>query len=245
MINSGNGTLDLAPLLGFSNPMLTMNDSQPFQGSHILSHNATAAMNAVSREEAIIARAMNAAREAATAALTELNTTNQHSSLHSFYPSHQFASNSQSNESLTIASSSKANRKTPAKRKQSEQDDASDDNNDPPSASTAVGGGRTEEEQDKRRRNTIASAKFRAKKKQREEETNRRVQNLETEVSQLQSVLENKNKEIDWLRSVLSDLHGNKRIQDVYKLYGVQYIDIEPTLLNGNDNASSSSTRHN
>eukprot|EP00842_Homolaphlyctis_polyrhiza_P003403 jgi/Hompol1/4063/HPOL_006901-RA len=74
-----------------------------------------------------------------------------------------------------------------------------------------------EEEDDKRRRNTAASARFRAKKKAREQAVEQTARELSERVQLLERQLHEQTMEIKWLRQLVTDRDGIKRLRDVYE----------------------------
>ncbi|KAJ3085299.1 hypothetical protein HK102_000134 [Quaeritorhiza haematococci] len=86
----------------------------------------------------------------------------------------------------------------------------------------------TPEELDKRRRNTAASARFRAKKKLKEQMLDRAAKEMSVRLE----VLERKNKEyemeIKWLRQLITDKEGAKRLADIYEENGLQFVEGTP-----------------
>ncbi|KAI9104603.1 hypothetical protein DFS34DRAFT_603806 [Phlyctochytrium arcticum] len=87
------------------------------------------------------------------------------------------------------------------------------------------GDDKTEEEIDKRRRNTAASARFRAKKKMREQALERTAKSMTDKADQLERRVKEYEMELKWLRQLVTDRDGKKRLRDVYEENGLTFIE--------------------
>lgn len=79
---------------------------------------------------------------------------------------------------------------------------------------------KTEEELDKRRRNTAASARFRAKKKMREQALEQTAKQLTEKADKLERRVKEYEMELKWLRQLVTDRDGKKRLRDFYEEVG-------------------------
>ncbi|KAI8919868.1 hypothetical protein DFJ77DRAFT_450326 [Powellomyces hirtus] len=75
---------------------------------------------------------------------------------------------------------------------------------------------KTLEEVDKRRRNTAASARFRLKKKQREQALEQTAKEMSDKAAQLERRVQEYEMELKWLRQLVTDRDGKKRLRDFY-----------------------------
>ncbi|KAJ3007813.1 hypothetical protein HKX48_008915 [Thoreauomyces humboldtii] len=92
-------------------------------------------------------------------------------------------------------------------------------------ASSVVGEERekTEEEVDKRRRNTQASARFRAKKKQREQALEKTAKEMSDRANALERRVKEVELELKWMRQLVTDREGKKRLRDFYNESGLAF----------------------
>ncbi|KAL2913046.1 chromatin binding protein [Polyrhizophydium stewartii] len=79
-----------------------------------------------------------------------------------------------------------------------------------------------EDELDKRRRNTAASARFRAKKKAREQAIEQTAREMTERVMLLEQRLREQDMEIRWLRQLVVERNGPKRLSEMYSESGMQ-----------------------
>ncbi|TPX71416.1 hypothetical protein SpCBS45565_g01055 [Spizellomyces sp. 'palustris'] len=84
---------------------------------------------------------------------------------------------------------------------------------------------RTDEDLDKRRRNTAASARFRAKKKLREQALERTAKEMTERAQQLERRVKEYEMELKWLRQLVTDREGKKRLRDFYEESGLTFIE--------------------
>ncbi|KAI9004695.1 hypothetical protein BC832DRAFT_58346 [Gaertneriomyces semiglobifer] len=76
---------------------------------------------------------------------------------------------------------------------------------------------KSDEELDKRRRNTAASARFRAKKKMREQQLEQTAKEMTDRCSVLERRVKEYEMELKWLRQLVTDRDGKKRLRDFYE----------------------------
>ncbi|KNC97907.1 uncharacterized protein SPPG_06898 [Spizellomyces punctatus DAOM BR117] len=94
-----------------------------------------------------------------------------------------------------------------------------------PESDVAKSEDRTDEELDKRRRNTAASARFRAKKKLREQALERTAKEMTEKAQQLERRVKEYEMELKWLRQLVTDREGKKRLRDFYEESGLTFIE--------------------
>lgn len=82
-----------------------------------------------------------------------------------------------------------------------------------------------EEELDKRRRNTAASARFRAKKKQREQLLEKTAKEMTEKAETLERRVKEYEMELKWLRQLVTDRDGKKRLRDIYEENGMKFVE--------------------
>ncbi|KAJ3038885.1 hypothetical protein HDV00_012807 [Rhizophlyctis rosea] len=82
-----------------------------------------------------------------------------------------------------------------------------------------------EEELDKRRRNTAASARFRAKKKQREQLLEKTAKEMTEKAETLERRVKEYEMELKWLRQLVTDRDGKKRLRDIYEENGLKFVE--------------------
>ncbi|KAJ3175173.1 hypothetical protein HDU87_006408 [Geranomyces variabilis] len=100
-----------------------------------------------------------------------------------------------------------------------------------PSTMAAVKAPRPEEQQrektleeiDKRRRNTAASARFRLKKKQREQALEQTARDMSEKAAKLELRVKEYEMELKWLRQLVTDRDGKKRLRDFYAESGLAF----------------------
>ncbi|KAJ3049041.1 hypothetical protein HK097_009967 [Rhizophlyctis rosea] len=90
---------------------------------------------------------------------------------------------------------------------------------------TQVKGKVVEEELDKRRRNTAASARFRAKKKQREQLLEKTAKEMTEKAETLERRVKEYEMELKWLRQLVTDRDGKKRLRDIYEENGMKFVE--------------------
>ncbi|KAI8588563.1 hypothetical protein BDZ88DRAFT_421435 [Geranomyces variabilis] len=82
---------------------------------------------------------------------------------------------------------------------------------------------KTLEEIDKRRRNTAASARFRLKKKQREQALEQTARDMSQKAAKLELRVKEYEMELKWLRQLVTDRDGKKRLRDFYAESGLAF----------------------
>ncbi|KAJ3150636.1 hypothetical protein HDU89_003044 [Geranomyces variabilis] len=82
---------------------------------------------------------------------------------------------------------------------------------------------KTLEEIDKRRRNTAASARFRLKKKQREQALEQTARDMSEKAAKLELRVKEYEMELKWLRQLVTDRDGKKRLRDFYAESGLAF----------------------
>lgn len=85
------------------------------------------------------------------------------------------------------------------------------------------GGGALDEVDDKRSRNTAASARFRAKKKLKEQTLEQANAMLSAKLQITERRLTEYEMEVKWLRQLLADRSGEKRLREIYEENQVPY----------------------
>ncbi|KAJ3016153.1 hypothetical protein HKX48_004175 [Thoreauomyces humboldtii] len=81
------------------------------------------------------------------------------------------------------------------------------------------------DELEKRARNTAASARFRVKKKQRGEALERTAREMTERVELLERRLAEHRMELNWLRQLVTDRDGKRRLKDFYDESGLEFND--------------------
>ncbi|TPX38199.1 hypothetical protein SmJEL517_g00225 [Synchytrium microbalum] len=82
---------------------------------------------------------------------------------------------------------------------------------------------KTPDEQEKRRRNTLASARFRQKKKLKEQALERTAKDMTQRAEMMEQKIKEYEMEIKWLRSVVTERDGAKKLNDLYTESGLVF----------------------